>query len=84
MFSPGGRDQYWFEGMVVALLYVGMSLAILGVYTLAGWKRCGSERASRPDVPLLTLLELDFNFCTEFSVQNYYFEFEKGYVYCAC
>ena len=40
MFSQGGRDQFWYEGAVVALLYVGMSSAILGVYAGIGWKRC--------------------------------------------
>lgn len=39
MFSPGGRDQYWYEGAVVALFYLGMSTSLLGLYWAAGWKR---------------------------------------------
>lgn len=39
MMSPGGRDQFWYEGMVVAVLYLFMCAAILGVYYAASWKR---------------------------------------------
>lgn len=39
MFSKGGRDQYWYEGIVIACLYVIMSAAILGTYSAASWKR---------------------------------------------
>lgn len=39
LFSAGGRDQYWYEGVVVAILYLFMSAATLGVYFAAGWKR---------------------------------------------
>lgn len=42
MFSRGGRDQYWYEGVVVACLYVIMSTAILGTYSAASWKRVPS------------------------------------------
>ncbi|CAM9818866.1 unnamed protein product [Pylaiella littoralis] len=39
MFNPGGREQFWYEGAVVAILYLFMSAALLGVYLAAGWKR---------------------------------------------
>lgn len=39
IFSEGGRDQFWYEGAVVAFLNVAMALAIYGVYSAAGWKR---------------------------------------------
>lgn len=39
MFNPGGREQFWYEGAVVAILYLFMSASLLGVYLAAGWKR---------------------------------------------
>lgn len=39
IFHKGGREQYWVEGAVVALLYVAMSLALLGTYAAPSWKR---------------------------------------------
>ena len=41
MFSPGAREQFWYEGVVVAFFYLFMSAAIIGVYTSAGAKRWG-------------------------------------------
>lgn len=51
MFSPGGRDQWVYEGIVVALLYVGISAAVAVAYAAAGWKRCEYVFLTRGDVP---------------------------------
>lgn len=50
MFSRGGRDQYWYEGVVVACLYVIMSTAILGTYSAASWKRYATDVQDTVDV----------------------------------
>ncbi|CAM9974131.1 unnamed protein product [Scytosiphon promiscuus] len=56
MFSPGGRDQYWYEGIVVAVLYLIMSLAVLGLYLSAGWKRVPSLVRTTAIIVCVTVL----------------------------
>ncbi|CAM9283828.1 unnamed protein product [Ectocarpus sp. 13 AM-2016] len=56
MMSPGGRDQFWYEGMVVAVLYLFMSAAILGVYYAASWKRVPSPLRTAVVLACITVL----------------------------
>ncbi|CAM9583234.1 unnamed protein product [Ectocarpus sp. 6 AP-2014] len=56
MMSAGGRDQFWYEGMVVAVLYLFMSAAILGIYYAASWKRVPSPLRTTAVLACITVL----------------------------
>lgn len=56
LFSPGGREQFWYEGVVIAFFYLAMSITVVFLYGVAGWRRSPKVVRSAAVLACLTFL----------------------------